>query len=200
MTPKPRVLLLLVAAAAILLGGCAQTPQTVRLAPDPPDKYAVDYGQGREVALRVVDQRLDKTQVGELLNREGEPAPVRTKQELAYVMELTVGETLKAYGFKPVPWNENARRRLTVSINHVSHTVDAAVPRDIETTVRLAATAVHGEKTLKLKAEQRSDDRLTHRPSADENAQYIDSALSEALGRLMSDELGRFLASGETRG
>ncbi|MBA1148989.1 hypothetical protein H0Z60_18215 [Ectothiorhodospiraceae bacterium WFHF3C12] len=192
--------IVLLAVTALFMIGCAQTPQTVRLAPEPPDGYAVDYGKGRTVALRVVDQRLDKTRIGELRNRETEAAPVRTKQELAYVMELTAGETLKAYGFRPVAWDADADRRLTVNITHLSHTVAAAVPRDVETTVRMSATAVHRNSTLKLKAEQREDDRITHRPSAGENARYIESALTGALERIMGDELARFLASGETRG
>lgn len=191
---------LLTALMAAVAAGCAQTPQTVRLAPSAPDQYAVDHGEGRTVALRVVDRRLDQSQIGELRNRDGDPAPVHTKQDLAYVLELTAGETLKAYGFKPVPWDEDARRRLTISLNHLNHTVAAAVPRDVNTDVRLSATAVHGDTIMKLKAEQNSDNRITHRPSATENAQYIERAITEALGRIINDELAKFLARGRTGG
>jgi len=193
---KPIVALI----AAAVLAGCAQTPQTIRLAPDAPNEMAVNYGQGRDVALRVVDNRLDKSQLGELRNRNEEPAPLRTKQDLSYVVKLAAGQVLKAYGFNPTPWSEDAERRLTISIDSLHHTVGAAIPRDVNTTVKLSSTAVYGNKSLKLQAEQNSSDEITHRPSPDENAQFIDKAITQALGRLYSDDLARFLANGETGG
>lgn len=193
---KPIVALI----AAAVLAGCAQTPQTVRLAPDAPDEMAVNYGQGRNVALRVVDNRLDKSELGELQNRNEEPAPLHTKQDLAYVVKLAAGQVLKAYGFNPTPWNGDAERRLTISIDSLHHTVGAAIPRAVNTSVKLSATAVHGNKSLKLKAEQNSNNQITHRPSPDENAEFIDDAITKALGRLYSDDLAKFLASGETGG
>jgi uncharacterized lipoprotein YajG len=192
--------ILLTALFTAIAVGCAQTPQTVRLAPEAPDQYSVDHGKGRTVALRVVDNRLDKSRLGELQNRDAEPALVRTEQDLAYVVELAAGQTLKAYGFKPVSWDSDADRRLTVSIDHLSHMVGAALPRSVDTDVRLSATAVHGDSTMKLKAEENSDNRISHRPSNEENASFIDQAISRALGRLVSDDLTKFLARGETGG
>lgn len=192
--------IVLAALLAAVATGCAQTPQTVRLAPEAPDQYAVDHGKGRAVALRVVDNRLDPSTLGELQNRDSEAAPVRTDQDLAYVVELTAGETLKAYGFRPTPWDGQAERRLTITIEHLSHTVTAAVPRRVDSRVRLTATAAHGQKTMQLKAEQKSDDRITHRPSKSENARFIDEAITRALGRLFGDDLATFLARGETGG
>ncbi|UEX78577.1 YajG family lipoprotein [Spiribacter halobius] len=185
-----RLLPLLVLSA--LLGACAQTTQSVRLGPEPPETGPV-LGDERVVALRVVDTR-ENPDLGTLENRDGDPARVITDQNLAYVVELAAGEALLGYGLRPTVWEESYTPRLQIDIEQLEHSVDADLPRDVATRVTLRARAVDNGQRYTSQARTELTDRRPTAPDAEANAAYINEAITRALGRLLDEELAAFLA------
>ena len=179
-----------------LLGACAQTSQTVRLAPQPELSAAKDLGGQRRVAVEVLDRR-ERVAVGELANRSGPAAPIFAKEPPEYALQLAAADALKKWGFRPAVWDDEAERRLVIEVLTLHHAVDASLPHDTETVVELGLRAYQGGRTMETKASARSSDRLVAlSPSAEESAKAIDRTLATALERLFDEKLAAFLAGG----
>ena len=183
-------------ATAALLAACAQGAQTVRLSPKPVLPEAEPLGAGQRVALEVLDRRPDP-RLGELKNVDKPPAPITSEQELDYVVQLAAAEALDAWGFRPAVWDDGAPRRLIVEVLTLRHSVDASIPRDVETVVELGLRAFSDGRTMEAKASARSTDRIAAlRPSAERTGEAIDKTLAEAMQRLFDRRLAAFLAGG----
>ena len=179
--------------AVLLLVGCAQTGQQLRLAPD----AGVDQstiGDGHTVALRVVDER-EHARLGQLENRDGEHADLVGAVQVEEVVRQAVEEGLRASGFAVAGWDADAERRLEVRVLDLEHRVSAGLSRDVSTRIELRSEGHRGESRLSGQARARDSDRVSHRPDADDNQAYLDAALSRTLGRLLNEELLEFLAA-----
>lgn len=183
---------LFVLLAIMLLAACAQTGQVVPLAPAA-NVAESSAGGNREVAVRAVDQHDDKV-LGQLENRRSSPAELTTAQDLETIMEEAASEALRRKGFRPVPWDAEAPRSLTVQINELEHVVSSDMPRNVSTRVELGFEATHGSRGLGGSARYSHADTMLNRPSAEENGALISEALDEALQRMMDDRLVNFLA------
>lgn len=177
----------------LLLAGCAQTGQQLRLAPDAEvDESAI--GDGRTVALRVVDER-EHPRLGQLENRDGEHADLVGTAEVEDVVRQAVEEGLRANGFTVSDWDADASRRLEIRVLDLDHRVSAGVSRNVSTRIELRSEGHRGESRVSGQARARDSDRITYRPSAEDNQAYLDAVLSRALGRLLNVELLEFLAA-----
>ncbi|SEO91614.1 YajG family lipoprotein [Aquisalimonas asiatica] len=189
---KKKLLFIGTIAAALILGGCAQTGQQLRLGPEA-DVPESSIGDGHEVAVRVEDQRDDKL-LGYLENRDREPGELTSSVELRHVVTDALEKALERNGFTVVDWSEEAPRRLKVQIIDAKHTVSAAVPRDVETRVELRSEAHRDGSRITGRTTARGSDQVTHRPDADDNARYLDDVIGRALERLVTVDLLDFLA------
>ena len=179
--------------AVLLLVGCAQTGQQLRLAPD----AGVDQstiGDGHTVALRVVDER-EHARLGQLENRDGEHADLVGTMQAEEVVRQTAEEGLRASGFTVTDWDADASRRLEIRVLDLEHRVSAGVSRDVSTHIELRSEGHRGESRLTGQARARDSDRISHRPNAEDNQAYLDAVLSRALGRLLNEDLLEFLAA-----
>ncbi len=176
----------------VVLAGCAQNPQTLRLTVEPPEPNASVSG-GPPVALEVVDRRDDKT-LGILQNREDENATITTSQDLAYVVELAAGETLSQAGFPPQLWSDTATPRLLIEITELRHTVTADVPRRVDTQVTLQARAWRDGERFNGQASTSRSARVVTRPGPERNAADIARAVQDALRQLFDRRLVDFLS------
>lgn len=190
MTP---VRTMVTALMVLLLAGCAQTGQQLRLAPDAQmDERTI--GDGHTVALRVVDER-EHARLGQLENRDGEHADLVGTVQVEEVVRQAVEEGLRASGFAVAGWDADAERRLEVRVLDLEHRVSAGFSRDVSTRIELRSEGHRGESRLSGQARARDSDRVSHRPDADDNQAYLDAALSRTLGRLLNEELLEFLAA-----
>lgn len=193
MTTGRRIAGLSLAVLAVLtLGACAQTSQQLRLAPEAEVEGSA-IGEGREVAVRIVDTRDDRS-LGTLENRDQEDGTLSSDTDLRHVLEGTVEEALEANGFTIIGWDDDARRRLQVEILDVSHQVSSAVPREVRTRVELRSEAYRGDHHLTGRAVASDSDQVVSRPDAQENAAYLDAAFGRGVGRLLNVDLLDFLA------
>ena len=179
--------------AVLVLGGCAQTSQQLRLAPDAEVEES-SIGEGHEVAVRVVDEREDK-RLGELENRDGSSGELTSATEPRYILLGALEKALEANGFTIAEWDREAERRLEVKIVELEHRVSDGVPRDVSTRIELRSEAVRGDSRLTGTATARDRDRISYRPSAEDNAAYLDRVIGRALGRVVNVDLLDFLAS-----
>ena len=190
MTP---VRTMVAALMVLLLAGCAQTSQQLRLAPDAQmDERTI--GDGHTVALRVVDER-EHARLGQLENRDGEHADLVGTAEVEDVVRQAVEEGLRANGFTVTDWDADASRRLEIRVLDLEHRVSAGVSRDVSTQIELRSEGHRGESRLTGQARARDSDRISHRPNAEDNQAYLDAVLSRALGRLLNEDLLEFLAA-----
>ncbi|MEX0375407.1 YajG family lipoprotein [Spiribacter pallidus] len=188
----PRLILL--AATAVILTACAQGTQTLRLSPTPAAVESL-VGSGQSLGLSVEDARTDRD-LGMLENPDGSIARLMPAQQITYTLQLAAAETLRGYDFEPSLWDEARTPRLEIRIETLDHQVTAGVPYELATEVALTATGyADGQRYT-----TRSGTTLTRQrplpPTADANADAINTALSRALGQLLDDELARFLATG----
>lgn len=190
---KKKLLLIGAIAGALVLGGCAQTAQQLRLGPQA-DVPESSIGDGYDVAVRVEDQRDDKV-LGYLENRDREPGELTSSMELRYVVMDALEKALERNGFTVVDWDDETPRRLKVQVVDLEHNVSAAVPRDVETRVELRSEAQRDGSRVTGRTTARGSDRITHRPDADDNARYIDDVIGRALERLVTVDLLDFLAA-----
>jgi uncharacterized lipoprotein YajG len=187
----PRLLALI--PLLLLLSSCATTDQRVTIAPEPPRLEPAALGNAGAVALDVVDARDDR-QLGSIQALEGPPASITSSQDVAYATQLAAATALSNAGFRPTPWSDNAEPRLLIQIEHIEHTVGAGVPREVSTEVRLSARAWQQGRQYSASAESSVSDTVAIRPSAEANAAAIETAVTEALRRLMDRKLLEFLA------
>ena len=181
---------------ALLLAGCAQTGQQVRLDPQP-DTPEETVGGGVAVSVTGADARPDR-RLGVLENRRSEDAEVTTEQDLGELMAEVVAGTLRARGFEASAAGDTADRRLEVRVQGLEHRVSSQMPRRVETRVELAFEAHNGDQRITGRNRHTRSDSLSGRPGPEENAAYIDAAIVGALERLLTDEMLRFLAQPST--
>ncbi|MFV8834509.1 YajG family lipoprotein [Aquisalimonas sp.] len=190
-----KLLFIGVIAAALVLAGCAQTSQQLRLGPQA-EVPESSIGDGHQVAVRVEDQRDDRV-LGYLENRDREPGELTSAVELRHVVMDALEKALERNGFTVVDWSDEAPRRLKVQIIDVEHNVSAAVPRDVETRVELRSEAHRDGSRVTGRTTARGSDQVTHRPDADDNARYLDGVIARALERLVTVDLLDFLTDEE---
>ncbi|WP_440997839.1 YajG family lipoprotein [Arhodomonas sp. SL1] len=176
----------------LLVAGCAQNPQNLRLSVEPPKPVASVAG-GPGVALETVDRREDKA-LGRLENRDQPAAPITSAQDMAYVLKLAAGETLQRAGFSAELWSDSASPRLLIEITELEHVITADIPRKMETRVTLNARAWRGNERITAKASTRRDSRIANAPGKERNAAEIEKALADALRELFDQRLVDFLA------
>lgn len=181
------------AAALLVLGGCAHAGHVVSLAPAGEVEES-GIGAGRQVAVRTVDERGDRS-LGRLESRRDDPVPVTTNQDLPSVMTEAAREALRRKGFRPVAWSEEADRRLTIRLQRVEHVMGTSVPRDVTTRVELGFDAANGQRTLSGGTRTTKTDRILRWPREEDTAVFIDRTLDGALDNLFGYQLMDFLTN-----
>lgn len=191
---------LLALALILALSACGVTGQTVFIRPMA-KVTGSNVGQGKTVAVRVVDSRADKV-IGYRDTDFGKNAPIRAEGDLGEALLNSVTRALGELGFNPSSYREGSPRVLTIEIRSLAY---EAVKETMSTKSRvrtvLKAHATNGGGTFdgNYPVETSKEDVL--RPGEAENAKYINDALSEALTVMLADqELVNFLGRDSARG
>jgi uncharacterized lipoprotein YajG len=190
-----RLLTLLLAGviAAGWLTGCAWVSQTATLKLEPrtmPSKV----GQGRTVAVRVLDRRPTHT-IG-YRGLDSKNAAITTDQNVADLFKEKLLESLAGKGFTAIPYDGAPGRLLVVEVRQIKYTTDMEFWKGIiQTEAELVASMVKdGVKFEQFYLAERKETAV-EAPSAKTNERLINSAVSGALQKLLEDErLLRFMA------
>lgn len=175
----------------ILLAGCSQTSQNLRLSPPPPDVAQV-LSDGANIALQVIDARSGRD-LGMLENPDGSLVRLTAEQNLDYTLQLAAAEALREYGFRPTLWSDSAVPRIEIRIEVLEHEVKAGVPYALSTEVALAGTAWAGRERYTSRARSTLNRQRPLPPSASTNADIISTAMSQALGQLLDAQFVGFI-------
>lgn len=183
--------LTIVLLSLLLLAGCSQTHQNLRLSPTPPD-IGQAVSSGASVALQVVDAR-DGRDLGMLENPDGSLVRLTADQNIDYTLQLAAAEALREYGFRPTLWSDSAVPRIEIRIEVLEHEVKAGVPYALATEVALAGTAWAGRERYTSRARSTLNRQRPLPPSASTNAEIISTAMSQALGQLLDEGFVGFI-------
>ncbi|WP_195759494.1 YajG family lipoprotein [Spiribacter sp. 2438] len=178
--------------ALVVLAGCAQSTQELRLSPAAPSTGPL-IGNGQSLAFEVVDGR-DNTDLGRQENIDGETIRIQSDKDIAYAVQLAAAEALRGYDFQPTLWDGGREPRLRIRIEELDHQVTAGVPFQLETRIGLEATAWRGGERYRTRARTTLTDQRALPPREGTNTEVIDEAITRALGELLNRELANFLA------
>lgn len=187
-----RIFFLLIGLLA--LNACAFTPQQALLAP----KIQIaetNIGLGTEIALRIVDERADKT-IGHRGGAYFKGAKITSEQDVPALINEKVIEGLRKKGFRPVVYQKEFPKSLKVEIRLLQYS----------TSTGFWTGGIHMKSTLKAVAKKDgkeyeniyrvdNEKRVFFVPGSSKNEQIINQAISEVLQKLFQDqELISFLA------
>jgi uncharacterized lipoprotein YajG len=181
------------ALAAALLCGCAWTPQSATLKPDP-NITPSTIGHGVTVAVRVIDKR-----ESDIIGHRGvdsKNAAITTTQNVPALFQEKIIEGLVRKGFSASPFEGQPGRLLIVEIRQIAYTTDMEFWKGIvRTEVVLGASMIKdGAKFEQFYTGKRTENTV-EAPGAKTNERLINGAISEALRRMFEDEhLIRYLA------
>jgi uncharacterized lipoprotein len=179
---------------AILITSCAFIPQKVTLAPEL-DIAGSSIGRGKNVALKVVDERAD-TCLGRRASGYGPAAEIATDQDVCACVNEQIVEGLRRNEFNPVLYTKDAPRSLIVEIRLIEYTSSAGfATAGIHAKAALKAICRNNELTYEKMYRTESEQRKVFVPTAEENERLINEALSQVINKLFQDqELTSFLA------
>ncbi|MDQ2695570.1 MAG: YajG family lipoprotein [Pseudomonadota bacterium] len=178
--------LIMVVVAAMLLGSCALSPQTVALTPRV-DAPSQPIGQGRTLALEVVDRRPERNFGSRGGTYQTAVISPRTDVDLAVRQALT--ERLRASQFNVVPYQPDAPLAMQVEILQIAYQVqEVGLLKDIHARSAIQATVRNGPTTLSGRYQANSARRELFWPNETENEAIINEVVGEALKRLFQDQ------------
>jgi uncharacterized lipoprotein YajG len=179
----------------ILLSGCAYVGQTVELAP----KLAVaksDLGAGKEIALRVVDERSSQSLGNRSDFATGPGAEIRATKDVAETVREEVQRVLQAKGFKPTTFSTGAPRSLTLELRRIDYTTSSGLMSGgVHIKGAIKATARREGESFERMYRVDTEERFFYIPTAETNSEKLNQGLSALLSQIADDEvLQGFLA------
>jgi len=185
---------LALALAALALAACALSPQTVSIVPTLELAGMRSVGEGTHVALTVRDRRASPV-VGHRGGVYRDTATLSTRGDVARAVAAELERALGRLGFEVVAAGEPADATLTVAIEGIGYATEGgAIMRSVRTSASVRAEAVRGGRKLTASYESEHHKQVLSPPDASENEALINTAVSQALERLLGDaELIDFL-------
>lgn len=182
---------------AVVLGGCALSPQVVSLNPTLETAEHRTIGEGTRLGLSVVDARPSPV-VGQRGGVYEKTAAIRTAGDVTPALRRELARALEAVGFSVVTGAARVDAALTVEIADISYRARGGTfVRGVETSATLRAEARRGQRTFTGRYRGRQSKDVLTAPGEAENQALINAAVSNVLQRLVSDsELLGFLAGG----
>lgn len=180
---------------AVLLSGCAFHAQNVRLQPQVQYVDSND-GHGLPIEIVVQDQRPTRD-LGHRGNGAMSAATITTNSDVEAVVKQAIGQGLVHRGFKIVGASDEPHAVLTVQLRALKTELHAGFwTGHQEANAAAAASATNGARTYENFYRVDSKQSKFWVPTAGQNSQYINGALSNLVGKIVNDEkLVSFLAS-----
>lgn len=178
--------LFLLTTAALLCAACALSPQIVQLDPEIDLVAEAPRGNGRTIALRVIDARADNI-VG---SRGGvyDTAYIRTAPDLVDKVHAALRRGYETLGFRVVAADAPADIALRVELTDFSYEAGGAeLVRGVKTGVSVRGTGTQGGRTVTGDYREGAGRDVLLAPSGDTNERRLNEDLSAVLRRLVAD-------------
>lgn len=173
-------------AAALLIGGCALSPQTIDVAPSVTVEPAA-IGQGRTLALDVVDKR-PRAYFGTRGGVYGVTSTIGPTGDVSAGVRKAMAEALTAKGFRVVPAGSAADLLMRLDVEDISYVASGdPVVRSVETAARIGAVIRRGDNEYSGRAQVKQSKDVITAPDAAQNETLINATLSQALERLLKN-------------
>lgn len=171
----------------ISISACSYNPQTVKL--DPHITVAqTNIGQGREVAIKVVDERPSQT-VGLRRGLLFEGARITTNQDVSLVFNAAFKEALATMGFTPVPYSQYHPNALKIDIKDLSYFTSTGYwTSGIHTNISAKVTLGAASNPFESFYSHGDEKRHLLIPWAGENTQIINGTVSAFINELIADQ------------
>jgi len=187
MNQKLRLLLALLAIAALTQGCSNVEPHSVRLAPSVKVQPS-ELGQNKLVGLEVVDSRADK-KLGIVGDPQGKFIYLTLANETPPTIYKQVADGLEKLGFTVQPATGSEERTLKVDVTELSYeSIKKPMTFDTVAKVTLAATARTEAQTYERAYNVKQERAAGAPPSAEDDAKAINSLVSMALEDMLTDK------------
>ncbi|APG05921.1 hypothetical protein BJI69_19785 [Luteibacter rhizovicinus DSM 16549] len=180
----------------LLLSGCAYNKQMVTLNPTVNVPKSV-VGSGVTVALKVVDDRAN-TSLGHRGNVYGAAAEITTNQDIALLVQDRIRKGLEDQGYRVVAGGASADRQLSFELRDLTYSTSQGFwTGGIEIAGALKTVGRSGSSSYEQLYRVDDKQRVVVVPTAETNAVWMNTALSELLQKVFSDTaLDHFLTTG----
>src|SRR4051812_33113581 len=167
--------------------GCTLKPQYLHI--DPEVKYKEQsVGAGNPIGLRVSDERSDK-KLGEVGDPDRKMVPVTVEEDFAPAIYERLKQALTALGFAVEPYSDTMERTLDIGVRKLAlSSVKKPLTFDTELRAEVGAHAVNSTGNYERQFNVRTRMESAAPPYQKESAQLVNTALSQALEDLLSDE------------
>ena len=175
---------------------CAFVDEEIMLRPVS-DVPPSSIGQGRQIALTVVDER-SSTLIGQR-GPDG-TADIRSVQDVRRVVDGVLNQGLQNQGFVPVQSTGVEPVMLKVEVRDLVYEVADRLPLpEPRVNAALKVVAQNGDRSFEQLYRTQTATESFLPPTAAEDSQLINRALSDVIDRVLSDrQLLEFLAEAQT--
>ena len=179
------------ATAAIVLSiatqGCTLKPQYLHIDPEVKVKEE-SIGAGKTIGLRVTDERSDK-KLGEVGDPDRKMVDVMVVEDPSPAVYDRVKQALTRLGFSVQPSGDTLDPALNISIRKLElQSVKRPLTFETELRAEVAAHAVNGTATYDRQFNVRTRKDGAAPPYQKDSTLLVNTALSQALEDLLSDE------------
>ena len=184
---RTRAFPILALVALSFLAACAgPAAQSVTLAPQA-KAPAGDVGRGRTLALRVDDGRADRMVLGYRDVDGRRTAPITSSGDLLALVGEASMRTLADMGFKPGPFREGAPLSMVITVREFEYKAwRTGMTKRIAVRCVLEARVANGAGGWQGSFRVSQEQEVVRTPGVNENARFINNALSESLGMMFS--------------
>jgi uncharacterized lipoprotein YajG len=172
--------------ATLLVAGCATTYQIVPINPRIDVSQIPARGNGRSLALEVVDTRADPV-IG-YRGAPGDETEITAAPETIRNIRDALERVYTGLGFRVVPPLGEADIQLRVELTELTYARETeGLLREINTGATLKATSTMAQRTVTGTYKEGQGKEGVLKPSMRENARILNDHLSKALQRLAAD-------------
>ena len=174
--------------ALVFINGCAFTDQKAVLNPTL-EFSSQNFGNGQQVGIKVLDERPDKTLGYRGAQGGNIGGKITTDQDVAKVLEDKIKEGLKMQGFEPTSYSDGVSRTMKVELRSLKYFISTGFwSGGAHTKSALKVIARNSGKEFEEFYRVEKEETIIFIPGAEGNEQLINSALSEILQKLFTDQ------------
>jgi uncharacterized lipoprotein YajG len=167
--------------------GCTLKPQYLHIDPEVKVKEQT-IGAGNPIGLRVSDERSDK-KLGEIGDPDRKMVPVSVEEDFAPAIFERVKQALTTLGFSVEPYSDTMERTLDIGVRKMElQSVKKPLTFDTELRAEVGARAVNSTATYERQFNVRTRQEGAAPPYQKDSAILVNTALSQALEDLFSDD------------
>lgn len=168
---------------ALALPACAITKMEAKINPTV-DIAESNIGQGRTVALTVIDERPTK----DLGKRAAMGAEIEMKDDIATIFQEKIGEGLRRNGFAVVNGTAPGAATLRIDVRSLDYDVNVGWwTGGIDVSASMKAQAKGAREEYERMYRSNKEDRVVFVPGAKGSNERINTVVSELMRQLLED-------------